>query len=564
EVAPPSMPQPAPAGAPAWLLADRAYQIAAAEFYVGQYDDAALRFRQIAADPNSPWHELAGYLVARAYIRQATMGRDESASRVSMEAAEKQLIAILADSRLAAVHHRSRMLLDLVEARLHPAEYAGELGRRLARDDPDFEHDAGDLTLVLRRLSGRDAITMARASDLADWLNAFRSNDPSVPAYALKRWQSTHSAAWLAMAIAKAKSGDPGVADLLAAAASLPQASPASATVEFHRIRLLIAQNETGEARRLLQADLERPSLPLSALNSFKSERMQVAANLDDFLRFAQLPPAGLQGEFETAGMPGDSKDPHARLAISDEAARALSHLFPMRLLADAAQSSILVPHLHRDLALAAWTRSALLPAQQEIAVRLASTVAAADPSLAADMQAYRRTISESHSAAARQFAGAFLILQLPGLQPAVRPGFQRSTWGPGSDEGIRQIDNFRDNCWCSLKPPAPNSMNPQPAPAPPAIAFLNDQDRAAASREWNELEAQGAGPDALASAVLAYARHNPDDSRIPQALHLVVHAGRFGCNDEATGPLIHAAFGLLHSRYGQTEWAKKTPYWFK
>jgi DNA-binding transcriptional regulator YdaS (Cro superfamily) len=55
--------------------AQRAYQIAAANFYSGNFGTAAKMFDAIAVDRSSPWRRLARYLVARATIR--IMPRDE-------------------------------------------------------------------------------------------------------------------------------------------------------------------------------------------------------------------------------------------------------------------------------------------------------------------------------------------------------------------------------------------------------------------------------------------------------------------------------------------------------
>ncbi|HYP53820.1 MAG TPA: hypothetical protein VEQ42_09795, partial [Pyrinomonadaceae bacterium] len=49
--------------------ADRAYQIAAANFYAQRYDDARAAFEQIANDKTSPWRRTAAYLAARAMLR---------------------------------------------------------------------------------------------------------------------------------------------------------------------------------------------------------------------------------------------------------------------------------------------------------------------------------------------------------------------------------------------------------------------------------------------------------------------------------------------------------------
>ncbi len=66
-----NLPEPAPANASLWLKQDRAYQIAAANFYALNYDAAITEFREIADDKASPWHTIAPYLVARAMLRRA-------------------------------------------------------------------------------------------------------------------------------------------------------------------------------------------------------------------------------------------------------------------------------------------------------------------------------------------------------------------------------------------------------------------------------------------------------------------------------------------------------------
>jgi len=49
----------------------------------------------------------------------------------------------------------------------------------------------------------------------------------------------------------------------------------------------------------------------------------------------------------------------------------------------------------------------------------------------------------------------------------------------------------------------------------------------------------------------------------VPEALYLAVRSTRYGCTDKETGRLSKTAFELLHSRYPDSEWAKKTKFWF-
>jgi hypothetical protein len=63
---------------------------------------------------------------------------------------------------------------------------------------------------------------------------------------------------------------------------------------------------------------------------------------------------------------------------------------------------------------------------------------------------------------------------------------------------------------------------------------------------------------------VLEWARVHPQDPRVPEALHLVVRATRYGCTDDATGAVSRAAFTLLHRHYPKSPWTTKTSLWFK
>src|SRR5271169_4561216 len=91
-----SIPTPLDNAAVPLLRADRAYQIAAANFYAGDLPNAERMFRDIAADHDSPWSRSAPYLVARALIREATLGvKGAGADRDKLVAAETQLKSIL-------------------------------------------------------------------------------------------------------------------------------------------------------------------------------------------------------------------------------------------------------------------------------------------------------------------------------------------------------------------------------------------------------------------------------------------------------------------------------------
>jgi hypothetical protein len=94
-------------------------------------------------------------------------------------------------------------------------------------------------------------------------------------------------------------------------------------------------------------------------------------------------------------------------------------------------------------------------------------------------------------------------------------------------------------------------------------LLFLSPAEKAAAKQQWSTLGALGAAPNYIAHNVIQWANRTPADPRVPEALHLAVTATRYGCTDKNSGRWSKAAFDLLHRKYPNSSWAKKTSYWF-
>jgi hypothetical protein len=142
------------ADSPGWLRKDRDYQIAAAYFYALNFDAARTRFEKISADVESPWQELAGYLVARTLVRQASLAEGEEAKRQGYERAETYIQNFLASS--VKFTPAGRKLLALVKYRLHPEERAVELARGLADgNDENLRQDLIDYVWLLDKLESQ-------------------------------------------------------------------------------------------------------------------------------------------------------------------------------------------------------------------------------------------------------------------------------------------------------------------------------------------------------------------------------------------------------------------------
>lgn len=218
-------------------------------------------------------------------------------------------------------------------------------------------------------------------------------------------------------------------------------------------------------------------------------------------------------------------------------------------------------------MALAAWVRAAVLD-DAESGKKLAPVVASLTPALQHDFDGYLAADSNE----ARKFAAVFLLLHFPGTRPYVGPGVSRLT-------PLEQIDSYRDNWWCSFAEPgeldAPNFLRFNKIPGITAgndfgrlaaavpLDFLDQGQQKTAEKEWQRLTDLGAAPNYFTRLVVGWAQKHQDDQRVPEALALAVRATRYGCTDEQSSGLSKQAFQLLHRRYPDSSWAKKTPYWY-
>jgi hypothetical protein len=137
------------------------------------------------------------------------------------------------------------------------------------------------------------------------------------------------------------------------------------------------------------------------------------------------------------------------------------------------------------------------------------------------------------------------------------------------------RIDPYRNNWWCS---PGPGSnigawflaeaMRLSPplldlyGKEQPHARFLSAEEKSIAENESRKLDSIPAAPDWIGQTAFSWARSHPDDPRSPEALHLAVRATHYACDTGASG-ISKRAFELLHRRYPQSEWARKTKYWY-
>lgn len=324
---------------PPAFRADRRYQIAAANFYALNWEDARPQFLAIARDPQSPWQKIARLVAARTLIRSSNLGGD-IIDADPLARADEELRAILADQSMASLHDAARDLLAVTRFRRAPAERLRETVRGIsggAKSARRVRTDFSDYTLLLDQDVKDD-------SDLTDWIRTVQSGNV---AHAIERWKATKKQQWLVASLMHVKPDDAAVPALLEASASSAQP-----TIVHHRARLLLAANREDDARTELDRTLAR-ELPASARNQLLAERRGVARTLADFLRDVPMQPVG-EGE--------DAVDPSERRpALPPDAAAVLNYWTPLKTLQIAAKEPSLPDDIRMRIESAASTRATLL-----------------------------------------------------------------------------------------------------------------------------------------------------------------------------------------------------------
>ncbi|HEU4435265.1 MAG TPA: hypothetical protein VFR51_17900, partial [Pyrinomonadaceae bacterium] len=566
-----SIPDPLPSDARLLARQDRAYQIAAAHFYSANFDEAQKRFAEISADDKSPWHFVASYMVARTLIRKASLGAAEQ-KQESLSAAEKQLAKILGDRSFAHLHAPATRLANLVRLRLHPEQRLHELARILTtkKQNDNLKQDLWDYTTLLDQyLEQSDELSATPAAvkgdDLSEWLATMEEGDENVAARAVERWQATRSDPWLIAALSHAEGKNARAADLIAAALKVQPNAPAFVSARFHAARLMTESGKNNEARALLDELLktDRAKFDDSTFNLLANRRMMLATTFPEFLLYTVRVPAALSWNDDGREIPADDESVSSEMKdLKDQprfdaaAAQAMNQKIPLAVLKQAVLQKHLVAPLTRDIAQAVWLRAAIL-GDTKTADEVAPALKAFVPELSTLLDEYASATSPQ----AKKFAAVYAWLKFPGLEPVVDQGVGRRT-------PLNKQDEYRDNWWCSAAfQPATDEENREVLSFTPystqPLLFLSAAERATAEREWSALNALGAGPNYIAEQVIKWVNANPADPRAPEALHLAVTTTRYGCTDENTGRWSKAAFDLLHRKYPNTSWAKKTKYWF-
>lgn len=597
-----SLPEKLGTNAPLWLRQDRAYQIAAAQFYQGKFAEARAGFELIAADGNSVWGNSARFVWARSFIREASfieLPEDETAKKAAekkrlelLEKAFDALQKILKDDSMREFHNSAIRLTGLVKFRMLPEQRQKELAEILANstENANIYNDLSDYNWLLSyisykaeeigtsfeqkqaeqekrtydynyKLKLRDIPAEKRTEDLTDWIFTYKAADGFERAFS--KWKETGKLQWFVAAISKTEAKSSNLLEILSEANKIKANSPAFATVRFHQVRLLLETEKRAEAKQKLEevfaADFKNQSV--STQNRFFAQRMIIAENLEDFLKFAQRRAAIFtwndNNREEPANLSGETilKNWEKREMFDMDAVAFLNEKVPLAVLREAALSPTLPEHLKKFLVVAVWTRAFILGNKA-----IENEFAPLMTRYAKEFTPLFSKYSAAKTPVEREAAALIAILRYPVLQPYVPFGYGRE------NSVVTDIDSIRGNWWCAEESASEASqsydtydfMYPSVYPS-----FLNAEQKSQAARELRQMISAGNSSTFLARRAVDFAVKNPRHPQTPEILHLAVRSTRYGCKDGNTERFSKQAFDILHKNYKNSPWTKKTPYWF-
>jgi hypothetical protein len=551
----PAIPDEPTAGMDALLAAHREYQIAVAYFYAGDWEAARQGFERVGHDKDSPWAGIAPYLIARVSLREGMIDERPAA----LEDAARRFQAIVNDPKQDRWHSASEDLLDFTDFRIHAADrlakYASELDGQSATKD--LSQHLGDFNFLFAHVD--DKTKVAASSDLADWLLTFQpvAYKPrgTLGSHAVERWRNSKASAWLIAALFYA-SDDADIIELVNAARATTPDDLSYESVVYYGIGAEIRRGHRAAARSWADHALSGQLL-LSTRNRILYERLRLARDWTEFLRFAPREPEPKVSFFDSDEVPEAGQWAKAGPLFDADATQALNSHIPLALLLDASRSRRLSRHLQMQIAQAGFVRSIVLDRLSE-ARDFMRRMVELSPAVAEEGREFLTAPDD----ATAHFAAILLLLRISGLQGVLWPG----EWN--SPDDLPRAGYVGSSLRWGFEKSVQSQTYVSALSLPLDLGFLSASQREQADLEWKTLS-QKAGCSAtyVETEALRWAIQHPDDKRVPEALHRLVITTFRGCRDSRDGSLgrrSHGAFVLLKQRYPDSPWTKKTKYWYK
>lgn len=549
------IPAELPSSEGAWAQL-RGYQVAAAHFYNGDYPESARRFGAIGATPGHPMREWGAYLALRAQARDA--GRQVKIDTPDMteraEALRAQAQRILDDPSLAPLHEATRAAVRAMLARITPRARFEQISASLdnPRNDPYQLDYLGDWRVLaaeqLNMFSRGRSADLVQRHDFIDWIMTLNGCDFFGPgkcaedrAHALQKWEATGARTWMVAALMTSETLS---ASLELAALRVAPGAPEYPTVRYRLARSYRLSGQAATARAIDDAMLAVPIESPSMRNLFLQERFALATSNAEAAQYLMRKVVR-----ERDGDTGESGKATAARTPASDGRKWINSALAVSDLLELAQERALDQPLRNAIAAMAWLRADLL-GQGDAALRAAAIL---EPSgeFTDAARAYRAAATPE--ARRHVVLLAALRLRITTALDDYEPHLTRA-FKPFS------VDDTAASNWCRARVADRYGANdPEQPPAPPETAI----EPAQRAREFAALDALPTATGFIGKHVMQRAQSHPDDPELPWLLYVVVQSTKGGCLDPDSHALSKQAFTLLHKRFPDNEWTRKTPYFY-
>ena len=373
---------------------DRRYQIAAAYFYKGQYLEAASRFREIAQTPESPWRDIARYLVPRSIAREAIVKENDYDHH--LQSAIDGFRELAGDPDYLAAFPSVPGQIRYLEAQRDPVATRRTVERLIA-ENPEraSTQDMRDFAYLLPPWNA--GAFDDEATDFERWRRLLAWRDPGV---VVEHWRERKSLPWLYLALAKADSGLDAttLAELLEVADALPQDTPGYFNILLHRIRIRGLLGESEVVSRMIE-DTLKTGLPQSDGNRLRLAAAQGASTWTEYFRWAPVKALSLPWtDYQVLRLPPNfNRITTDTPLFSPDTARVLNRYFTPAMILEAIDTPGLGAYLRGRMAIAGWTR-AMLDDDIDGAHKFALHIRRNVPSLEAELRRLQGSLGQAIS----------------------------------------------------------------------------------------------------------------------------------------------------------------------
>lgn len=537
---------------------DWSYQHAAALFYRNKFEEAAQEFWNIFTDSKfqqSPYRDLSGYLYVRIFYDEAKYLSKDSAEAPDFAkvvlAIEKVIPIYKEEGRSSSYLSNVMQLSEAIQNRQNRHAALEKSSIKIATQDPSVSYqDWQDFSYLYQVIKQKKPID----NDLALWIFTLKRQETIVNPneVAWQKWKESQKPHWLLAALVLASEKDPFVNDLIDAVDAVNHQYPGFETMLYHKIRLLGQQKQV-EKQKAWQLIVENQnkhhtiifknylgdlafynSPTIKQVEPFLSQQaiVQGSSEMLDPLHEKQCGPYLFGSEYQ----------PINPLSILNATTTRTLQYLPPEFLYQNFNSTAIDNTIIAPIAVATFSRAVLLN-HEGLIKNTAKWLGTVDERYQSGMGIILNSSTKDLS-----YNAILTLLRYPALTIAIEPirrqninidvldtqtGFNENWW---TQYGINQdrLNQFLDS-----------------------TVWLNNEEKQSAKITWKTLLNPSLATR-ICDIIFKHLETNPKDPTIPEAIHRMIQLTRRISDAPKES---YELFLILHSKYKNTKWAKKTPH---